>query len=101
TVEGRLPHFPWRVPRVVDVGQLLLLLERVHAPASMVLIGNELTLGDETREGFQDELFTGLDVLEDLRPENKEPRVDEQVRVGDRAQRGDISTRLEVDQMEA
>ena len=77
-----LPHLPGRPARVVEVGELLLLLERVHAPEAVVPVAEELALLDEPGERFEHQLLAGLDVVEDLLAEHEEAAVDQQVGLG-------------------
>src|SRR5438874_13206879 len=76
-----LPELPGRLPRIVQIGELLLLLEGVHAPELVVPVAEELALGDEPVERRIDELVAGPDVVEDLPPQADAPRVDDHVRL--------------------
>src|SRR5262245_23013702 len=66
-----LPDFPGRVPLAVHVGELLVLLEGIHAPPSLVPVGDELVLFDQAPEGRLHQLLAFLDVMEDLLAEDE------------------------------
>ena len=60
----------------IQVFQLLLVLESIHTgPEALILVCQQLALSDETLERLLDQLFTILDVPEDVPAENKKASV--------------------------
>src|SRR5215472_4328666 len=67
-----VPDLPGSVPLGVEVVEMLLVLEGVHAsPEAIVLISDELLFGDEAPEWLVDEFFAFLQVLENIFFENE------------------------------
>src|SRR5206468_12699572 len=72
----RLPYFPGRLAPRVQLFELLLVLERVHAaPVTLVLVGQQLLLCDQPLERLLDQLLARLDVVEDFGAEGEEAPV--------------------------
>src|SRR5437763_13714468 len=86
-----LPELPGRLPRIVQIGELLLLLEGVHAPELVVAVAEELALGDEPVGRRMDELVAGPAVVEDLPPQGGEPRADDDVRLAHGGERAHLA----------
>ena len=78
-----IPNLPWRVTGSMQVVQMLLFLEGIHArPKAFVGIGNELLLRNQPMKRLINKVFPFLDVIEYLTPKNKEPAIDEISRAG-------------------
>src|ERR1022692_3955104 len=79
----RLPHLPGSIPTRVEILQLLLFLERVHArPKPVVLVADEAVLSDQPLEGFYDQFFSVAKVLKDVFAESEISAIDPQTCVG-------------------
>src|SRR5262245_17436627 len=85
-----LPHLPGGVAPGVQVLELLLVLERVHAaPVALVLVTDQLLLVDEPAERLFHQFLPVPHVSEDLGPEDEEAPVDPQAGLVDRAHAAD------------
>src|SRR4029077_12278735 len=70
------PHLPRRVALGVEIVEMLLVLEGVHAgPEAVVLVSHQLLFGDQATEGFVNELLAFLQIFKNVLLESEESAV--------------------------
>ena len=69
-----IPHCPGCPSAAEDVVEILLFLERIHArPKALMGIGHQFAFVNEALERRLDQLFAGVNVIENLLPKTKNP----------------------------
>src|SRR5213593_2925415 len=72
-----IPDFPWRIPALVNLFELLAVFEGVHRhPEPVMFVCREASGADQPLERLAHELFTVADVVEDLGSEHEKSAVD-------------------------
>src|SRR5262249_52739265 len=99
-LEAGLPDLPGRIPGREQLVHPLLLLRRVHRhPEAVVVVGQELPLGEQALEGLEHQLFPFAQVVEDLLAEHEESTVDADPGFHDVVKAGDDAFGIRRDRM--